>query len=199
MSATQAPLRPIKKGSLTKLWIGVGAACIAAGAVAWAGTETASANACSVRDFKGAKAVATASGLVFQTVKAGTGPMPTDTDVALVDYKGTLRDGTEFDANQRTPFPVTGVIPGFTEALKMMQSGGQYRICIPPVLGYGAQETGRIPPNSVLFFDVTLLDFRSQVEIQAMQQQMQQQQMQQLTPPQGLEPSTPPSGAPKGQ
>jgi FKBP-type peptidyl-prolyl cis-trans isomerase FkpA len=196
---TAVPLRPIKKGSLTRLWLGVGAACVAAGALAYAGTSKVSATACSVRDFKGAKPVATASGLIVQTVKPGTGASPTDTDVTLVDYKGTLRGGKVFDQNQRTPFPVTGVIPGFTEALKMMQVGGSYKICIPPALGYGPAASGPIPANSVLFFDVNLLDFRSQAEIQAMQQQMQQLQAQGKLPP-GVQPGPPPPrGAVPGQ
>ena len=193
---TAVPLRPIAKGSLTRLWLGVGAACLAAGALAYAGTSKVSANACSVRDFKGAKPVTTPSGLMFQTMKAGKGPSPTDTDVTLVDYKGTLRGGKQFDANQRTPLPVAGMIPGFTEALKMMQAGGSYKFCIPPAIGYGAQASGPIPANSVLFFEVNLLDFRSQAEIQAMQQQMQQLQAQGKLPP-GVQPGPPP--APTGQ
>ena len=150
--------------------------------------------ACSVRDFKGAKPVVTPTGVMIQTVKSGSGASPTDSDVTLVDYKGTLRGGKQFDANQRTPFPVTGVIPGFTEALKMMQVGGSYKICIPPALGYGPVASGPIPANSVLFFDVNLLDFRSQAEIQAMQQQMQQLQAQGKLPP-GVQPGPPPPGS----
>lgn len=175
---TAVPIRPVKKGALTRLWLGIGAACAVSLGLAWAGTRTASVNACSIRDFKGAKPVATPSGLVFQTVKPGTGASPTDADVTLVDYKGTLKDGKVFDQNQRTPLPVAGMIPGFTEALKMMQAGGQYRICIPPALGYGEKAQGPIPANAILFFDVTLLDFKSQAEIQAMQAQMQQMQAQ---------------------
>ena len=72
--------------------------------------------------------------------------------------------------------PVAGSIPGFSEALKKMQRNGSYRLCIPAALGYGAQAAGPIPANSVLVFDVDLLDFRSQAEIQMMQQLMQQQQ-----------------------
>jgi FKBP-type peptidyl-prolyl cis-trans isomerase FkpA len=195
---TAVPLRPIKKGSLTRLWLGVGTACIAAAGLAWAGTSKVSANACSVRDFKGAKPVTTASGLMIQTVKPGTGASPTDADVTLVDYKGTLRGGKQFDAAERAPLPVAGMIPGFTEALKLMQVGGKYRFCIPPAIGYGPAGQGPIPANSVLFFDVTLLDFRSQAEIQAMQQQMQQLQAQGKLPP-GVEPGPPPAGAAPGQ
>ena len=74
------------------------------------------------------------------------------------------------------------MIPGFTEALKLMQVGGKYRFCIPSALAYGP--TGQGPfANAVLFFDVTLLDFRSQTEIQAIQQQMQQMQAQGQLPP----------------
>lgn len=179
MSNSTVPIQPIEKGSLTKLWVGVGAAILIAGGGAWWGTAGASDSACGPNAFAPAGgevlgAEATASGLKIQTVKKGNGPKPTDSDVVLVNYKGTLTDGTQFDANQRTPFPVEGLVPGFTEALKMMQRGGSYKICIPPALGYGAQGNERIPANSTLLFDIELLDFKSMAEIQAMQQQMQQ-------------------------
>jgi FKBP-type peptidyl-prolyl cis-trans isomerase FkpA len=180
---TAVPIRPVKPGALTRLWLGVGAACVVSLGLAWAGTQTVAGNACSVRDFKGAKPVTTASGLMFQTIKPGTGNSPTDTDVTLVSYKGSLRDGKVFDENPRAPLPVAGMIPGFTEALKLMKTGGEYRFCIPPAIGYGDKMTGPIPANSTLFFDVTLLDFRSQAEIEAMQQQMQQMQQQGKLPP----------------
>ncbi len=189
---TAVPLRPVKKGAVTRLWIGVGAAVLAAAGLAWAGTSKTVGAACSTRDFTGAKPVATASGVMIQTVKPGAGNSPTDTDVVLVDYKGSLRGGKEFDAGQRVPFPVQGMIPGFTEALKTMQTGGQYKICIPPAQGYGATANERIPANSVLFFDVTMLDFRSQAEIQAMQAQMQQMQAQGQQLPPGAAPPPPP-------
>jgi FKBP-type peptidyl-prolyl cis-trans isomerase FkpA len=175
---TAVPIRPVKPGAITRLWLGVGVACALSLGLAWAGTRTVAVNACSVRDFKGAKVATTPTGLMIQTVKPGQGKNPTDNDMALIDYKGTLRDGKVFDENQRTPLAVAGVVPGFSQALKAMQIGGQYKICIPPALGYGAAATGPIPANATLFFDVTLIDFRSQAEIQAMQQQMQQMQMQ---------------------
>lgn len=72
--------------------------------------------------------------------------------------------------------PVGGVVPGFSEALQLMQKGGEYRIWIPSELGYGEQSPGpELPANSVLIFDVTLLDFISAEQMQALQQQMQQQ------------------------
>jgi FKBP-type peptidyl-prolyl cis-trans isomerase FkpA len=180
---TAVPLRPIKKGSLTRLWLGVGAACVAAGAMAWAGTRDAVGNGCSVGDFKGANVTKSPTGLVMQTIKPGTGASPTDADLVLIGYKGSLRDGTVFDANERAPMEVANSVAGFSEGLKSMQIGGSYKLCIPSRLGYGAKMMGPIPANSVLFFDVQLIDFKSMAEIQAMQQQMQQLQAQGKLPP----------------
>jgi FKBP-type peptidyl-prolyl cis-trans isomerase FkpA len=167
MSVTTVPIPPVEKGSLVKLWGGLALAVAIAGGVAWAGTGGASSGGCKT---------VTASGLGISTVKAGKGAKPTDTDVVLVNYKGRLAsNGKEFDAGQRVPFPVSGLVPGFTEGLKQMQKDGSYKLCIPAALGYGAQANERIPANSDLVFDVDLIDFRSMAEIQAMQQQMQQQ------------------------
>jgi FKBP-type peptidyl-prolyl cis-trans isomerase FkpA len=179
MSVTAVPLQPTPKGTLTKLFIGVGLAVLAAGGLAWIGTAKAVSAQCGASAFaplKGnvAAPVTTASGLMYQVVKVGEGPSPTAQDVALVNYKGRLTNGTQFDANEKTPFPVSGVIPGFTEGLQKMQRGGSYRLCIPAALGYGAVANERIPANSTLIFDVDLLDFKSMAEVQAMQQQMQQ-------------------------
>jgi len=189
MSSTAVPIRPIAKGSMTKLWSGVAIVAALAGALAWTGTAKAVGQTCAATDMlpvgNGTLAAETTeSGLHFQTRKAGKGANPTDEDVALINYKGTLQNGTEFDANNQTPMPVGGVVPGFSEALKKMQRGGSYRLCIPAALGYGAQAAGTIPPNSVLIFDVELLDFKSQAEVQMMQQMMQQQQQQQGGAPQ---------------
>ena len=168
MSVTAVPIPPVEKGSLVKLWGGLALAVAIAGGVAWAGTGgSGSAGGCKT---------VTASGLGYSVVKAGEGAKPTDTDVVLVNYKGTLAaDGKEFDANQRTPFPVSQVVPGFSEGLKLMQKGSTYKLCIPAALGYGAQSTGPIPANADLIFSVDLIDFKSMAEIQAMQQQMPQE------------------------
>lgn len=179
MSNTQVPIQPIARGSMLKLWGGVAIIALAAGAFAWKGTAKAVDGSCQGVSLQGKQKVeVTASGLKFQIVKPGTGPSPTDADVALVNYRGTLKNGTQFDAGQSAPFPVTGVVPGFTEALKKTQRGGSYRICIPAALGYGDQAVGDgvIPANSPLIFEIDLIDFKSQAEIQMMQQMMQQQQ-----------------------
>ncbi|HKT77986.1 MAG TPA: FKBP-type peptidyl-prolyl cis-trans isomerase [Sphingobium sp.] len=176
MSTTAVPLRPIAKGSLTRLWIGVAAVALAAGGLAWAGQRGVAASPASyLAKNSGADGVVTTeSGLQYKVLEEGTGPSPTTADVALVGYKGTLLDGTVFDENPQTAMPVDGVVPGFSEGLQKMKKGGKYRLWIPPQLGYGAQAAGPIPANSVLVFDVQLHDFKSKAEIMRMQQMMQQ-------------------------
>ncbi|MBU6206283.1 MAG: FKBP-type peptidyl-prolyl cis-trans isomerase [Alphaproteobacteria bacterium] len=188
MSITAVPLQPVPKGALGKLWLGLAGCALLAAGFAYAGTHgtrgIVAANAvCGKNAFlypgDGVRTpITTADGLRFQTVKAGDGPHPGMDDVALVGYKGMLPNGTVFDANPRTPLAVAAVVPGFSEALKLMQKGGSYRICIPPALGYGPQGVpGHIPANATLTFSVDLLDFKSQADLEAqmIQQQMQQQ------------------------
>jgi hypothetical protein len=189
MSTTAVPIQPLSGGVMTKLWIGVAACVVGATGLAFYGTQAQSVGgACGALAFvpprNGAKLpILTASGLRFQTVRAGEGNTPTDADVALVGYKGSLTNGTVFDANERAPLPVGGVVPGFSEALKMMQRGGSYRVCIPGKLAYGAKSPApSIPANATLLFSVDLLDFKSMAEVQQMQMQHQQQLQQQ---PQG--------------
>jgi FKBP-type peptidyl-prolyl cis-trans isomerase len=118
--------------------------------------------------------VQTASGLQYQVIKPGKGPSPSASDTALVKYEGRLRDGTVFDANEQTPMPVGAVVPGFSEALQLMQKGGEYRIWIPSELAYGEASPGeQVPANSLLIFDVTLLDFISAAQMEELRQQMQ--------------------------
>ena len=104
--------------------------------------------------------VATASGLRFQTLKAGTGPRPAADHAVLIAYEGRLADGKVFDRTEEpVGMMVSGVIPGFREALLMMNQGGTYRFWIPAALAYGAEGAGdSIPPNAELDFTVTLHD-----------------------------------------
>jgi FKBP-type peptidyl-prolyl cis-trans isomerase FkpA len=106
--------------------------------------------------------VTTPTGLRFETLRPGTGPKPTTADEVLVSYEGHLADGTLFDASaQPTRFPVQGVVPGFAQALQLMQKGGRYRFWIPSALAYGAKGVPDIiPPNAELEFIVTLVDVR---------------------------------------
>lgn len=120
----------------------------------------------------------TASGLGYTVLRAApaTAAKPGDGDVVLIDYLGYLAaNGTVFDQAQRTPMPVSGVIPGFGEGIKLAAKGSVLRLCIPAAIGYGAQASGPIPANSDLVFQVELLDFKSMAEIEAMQKQMEAQ------------------------
>lgn len=184
MSTTAVTLRPIARGSLTRLWIGVAAVALAAGGLAWAGQQHVepSPAAFLAKNSHADGVVTTESGLQYKVLSEGTGPSPTTTDVALVGYKGTLLDGTVFDENPQAPMPVDGVVPGFSEGLQKMKKGGKYRLWIPPQLGYGEQAAGPIPAGSVLVFDVTLHDFKSRAELMQLQQQMQGAQG--MAPPQ---------------
>jgi FKBP-type peptidyl-prolyl cis-trans isomerase FklB len=106
--------------------------------------------------------IVTASGLQYEVIKMGTGPKPTATNEVKVHYKGTLMDGTEFDASDpKSPvqFLVTGVIKGWTEALQLMPVGSKFKLYIPDNLAYGADGAGEvIKPYSTLIFEVELLE-----------------------------------------
>ncbi len=104
----------------------------------------------------------TASGLQYEVLSAGTGAKPTTTDKVKVHYHGTLVDGTVFDSSvqrgQPIEFPVTGVIPGWVEALQLMPAGSKWKLAIPPPLGYGDTGSGMIPGGAALIFEVELLE-----------------------------------------
>lgn len=165
MSVTAVPLRPIAKGSLSKLWLGVVVAVLAAVALAALGAS---------------RFGTTPSGLKYQVLAEGTGPHPGHEDFALVAYKGTLPDGTVFDENERAPMEIGNVVPGFGEALTMMRAGGHMRVWIPAKLAYGDSpppESG-IPADSPIEFDVKLLKFKTRAEVMQMQQMQQMMQQQ---------------------
>ncbi len=102
----------------------------------------------------------TASGLQYKIIEAGSEVKPGPQDTVLVRYKGTLLDGTVFDevAADAEPIRLTldRVIPGWTEGLQLIGEGGKAQLYIPSELGYGANGTGGIEPNSTLIFDVEL-------------------------------------------
>ena len=104
----------------------------------------------------------TASGLQFEVLTNGTGATPVETDQVTVHYHGTLVDGTVFDSSvergQPATFPVNGVIPGWVEALQLMNVGSKYKLYIPSDLAYGERGAGgSIGPNETLIFEVELL------------------------------------------
>ncbi|TFI58901.1 FKBP-type peptidyl-prolyl cis-trans isomerase [Sphingomonas parva] len=183
MSVTAVPLRPIRKGSVLKLWLGLILLALLAAGVAWAGTA-------------GQIMERTTSGLQYRVLEEGEGPSPTASDVAFITYTGRLADGTVFDSNeggQPLPMPLAegAAIKGFTEGLLMMKKGAKYQLRIPPELGYGAEAKGPIPANSTLDFDVTLVDFMPEATLRQM---MMQQQMMQMQGGGGAEGGPPPQG-----
>jgi FKBP-type peptidyl-prolyl cis-trans isomerase FkpA len=146
MSAAEAAHRPAKTGRAVKLWLaflliiaaGIGLAWIGAGAL---------------------RPEVTSSGLQFRTVKAGAGEPIGPTDAALLDYIGTLDDGTVFDSSEShggaQPFTMGQVFPGFAEAMARMKDGGEYRFTMPPRLAFGDKPPPQgFPAKSSLTFEV---------------------------------------------
>lgn len=111
-----------------------------------------------------------ARGLLYKINKTGTGNTPTNSDIVVVNYKGTLIDGTEFDNSYKHSNPLSfrldSVIPGWTEGLKHIKKGGKIQIVIPPEQAYGKTAVPGIPANSTLIFDVELLDIKPALDHQ---------------------------------
>jgi len=102
------------------------------------------------------------SGLQYKVIKVGIGKKPKLNDYVTTHYRGTLIDGTEFDSSyergQPATFQVSGVIPGWTEALQLMEEGAKWQLFIPPNLAYGERGMGGlIGPNATLIFEVELV------------------------------------------
>ena len=108
----------------------------------------------------------TKSGLVYRSLKDGTGSSPAATDRVKVHYKGTFPDGKEFDSsykrNEPTEFPLNGVIPCWTEGVQLMKTGGKAKLTCPSAIAYGQRGAGGvIPPNATLVFEIELLAINS--------------------------------------
>ena len=106
---------------------------------------------------------ATASGLIYRSLKDGSGATPAATDVVRVHYRGTFPDGREFDSSiargQPAEFPLNRVIKCWTEGVQLMKVGGKAQLVCPPAIAYGERGTpgGPIPANATLHFEVELL------------------------------------------
>lgn len=153
MSVSQVPLRPIKKGSLVKLWLAIALLVALAFGIAKAGAGQ-------------------LSTVEVETVTAGSGPLITEMDGVIIEYTGRTEDGTVFDTTDGrgpAPFLVAQVVPGFREALTRMQQGGRYKIVIPGRLAYGANppQGSPIGPNEDLAFDVHVLQVAPNAALQA--------------------------------
>jgi FKBP-type peptidyl-prolyl cis-trans isomerase FkpA len=174
MSVTAVPLRPIAKGSVAKLWIGLLVLTLLAAGAAWWGTAA-------------QQWTTTSSGLQYRVVKDGTGATATDNDFVFIDYVGRLQDGTVFDTTagkQPALLPARpgALVPGFSEGLHLMKKGGVYKLRIPGKIAYGARgQPPSIPPNATIDFDIRVADIVPEETLRAMmmQQQLQQQMQQQ--------------------
>ena len=104
----------------------------------------------------------TASGLQYRVITEGAGDAPKATDTVKVHYEGRLISGDVFDSSiargEPVSFPLNGVIPGWSEGVQLMKVGSKFEFTIPSALAYGPSGTGPIPPNSVLVFDVEVLE-----------------------------------------
>ena len=108
-------------------------------------------------------AVTTPTGLVYRSLKDGTGAIPTAADTVKVNYRGTFPDGREFDSsykrNEPAQFPLGAVIPCWTEGVQRMKVGGKAKLTCPSSIAYGSRGAGgSIPPNATLHFEVELLE-----------------------------------------
>jgi hypothetical protein len=188
MSVTAVPLRPIERRALVWLWLGLGLLALLGIAGAFYATRNiaAPAKVFLARNAKQPGVVVTPSGLQYQVLAAGSGARPTASDLVLINYVGSLADGTVFDQGKMAPLAVGRTVPGFSEALMLMPVGSKYRLWIPPALGY-PEGNGPIPPNSLLIFDVDLLAVAPQSA---------------MGPPRGMPPSAamppPAGGMPEG-
>jgi FKBP-type peptidyl-prolyl cis-trans isomerase FkpA len=134
-------------------------AALATGLMSW---SVSAQNAVTEAAAREAGAVVSKSGLVYRSLKDGTGGNPTSTDTVKVHYKGTFPDGKEFDSSyaRGTPieFPLNRVIPCWTEGVQRMKVGGKAKLTCPSQIAYGERGAGGvIPPNATLLFEVELL------------------------------------------
>jgi FKBP-type peptidyl-prolyl cis-trans isomerase FkpA len=167
---TAVPIRPIARGSLVKLWLGLILLCGAGAGLAWVGTSS-------------MQVITTATGLRYQVLAAGEGPTITSADLVALDYTGRA-NGAVFDSSESRGQPLvtgtTGMIPGFGEALQLMKKGGRYRVWVPPHLGYGGQVPAGAPfgANDTLEFDIHIREIAPGMAAAQQAQQMQQMQQQ---------------------
>jgi FKBP-type peptidyl-prolyl cis-trans isomerase FkpA len=199
MSVTAVPLQPVKRAYKVWLWTGVLAAIALAFGLAWVGTRTAVVTHMTSEQFLAwnktrSDVHTTASGLQYEVLKKGEGATAAEGDGVEVKTVGTKRDGTVFQPEGPIRLQVGGAIPGFDEALKLMNKGAKYRIWVPSSLGYDKAGPEHPLYGQLLIFDIELDNIVPAAVIQQMMMQQMMQQQQQGGPPPGAEGGPPPAG-----
>ena len=180
---TRVPLKPVAKGSLSKLWLGVAGAgvvgaglAVAAAPIEWGDVEV-------IETVEATDPGGKAQKLIIETLKEGTGEMAKVGQVVFVEYKGFLEDGTQFDSSRPIPWPQEGVFPeqgtpfpiepgatvdGFFKGLQKVQKGGSYKLTIPSALGYGddPRPGSPIPPGATIIFELDVIDILDQAQFE---------------------------------
>ena len=180
---TRVPLKPVAKGSLTKLWLGVAGTiaigaglAVAASPIEWGNVEVIETVAATEPGGQSGK-------LTIETLVEGSGPVAAEGQVVFVNYKGFLADGTQFDESQPIPWPAPGVfpaegtpfpiedgatVPGFFKGLQRVQKGGTYKLSIPSALGYGNEPRpgSPIPPGADLVFELEVIEILDQAQFE---------------------------------
>lgn len=112
-------------------------------------------------DAQGITAIKHCSGLFYTIDDPGTGASPTVCNTIAFTYVGSLTNGTVFEqATSPVVSNLSGLITGFKNGLPRLKTGGRMHLYIPPSLGYGSTDMGKIPPNSIVIFDVSLAGFQ---------------------------------------
>lgn len=174
MSVTAVPIRPLARGSVLRLWIGLLVLAVAAVALAWVGT-------------RGVQRETTATGLQIQVIEQGEGDPVTSADLVALRYELRKEDGTLIQDSDQTGQPFVtgteGVFPGFAEGLQMMREGGRYVLWIPPGLHIRQPMGPEAPftPDDTLVFEIEVVQIARGMAA-----------MQQLMGP----PGAPPAGVP---
>jgi FKBP-type peptidyl-prolyl cis-trans isomerase FkpA len=163
MSVTAVPIRPLSRGSVLKLWLGLLVLVLLAAGLAWFGTRA-------------LQRETLPSGVQLQVIEAGEGNMVTPADLVALRYRLTKTDGTLIQDSDDTGQPFVtgteGLFPGFSEGLQRMQQGGRYRLWLPP----GQHVQGPLPPGApftpedTLVFDIEVMQIAPGMA--AMQQMM---------------------------
>ncbi len=210
MSVTATPIEPVKSSYKIWLWLGILVAIAGAFGLAWVGTREqvllhlpADQDAQYLAWHKTQPGIKTTkSGLQYQLIKPGVGATAQDGDGVILSIQGKFRDGIVFQPRSNDQWLVGGQdrIPGYAEAVKLMNKGSVYRFWIPADQAYGATPPNpRMRKNAMLIFDIEVTELLTAAEIRAMQmQQMMQQQMQQQQQQGGAAGGAPQGEAPPG-